>query len=162
MAITSVDELYNGTDILRVYNTCKYDIGMPTIDGRGLLVKAGGFNMASVNDILHAHTVSTKHKFFLTKKLIIKDMRGNDVPLEKVGIFEAAAPEEVHNTDNDITAMLKQNAKKIEEWIKNIEDPAELYHIYVVAKEADLSASKLSVLNKYIKDKEWFEEESAE
>jgi hypothetical protein len=49
--------------------------------------------------------------------------------------------------DTTITTMLKQSPKKIEAWLADINDPAELDAISAVAKTMDLTASKLKVIN---------------
>ena len=124
----------------RVKNMCRYDIGV------NLLIAAGSFQMMTADDIAYVESICTVNKFFSQRMLIPYDSQGNEVPLDKLGMYvEEDAVQ--HMNDEAIVAMLKQSPKKIEAWLADITDPAELGAISAVAKTMDLTASKLKVIN---------------
>lgn len=144
-------------ELYRVYNKCKYDIGVVRQNGHLANIKAGNFTMLSGDDIAYIEGMCTGKKFFSQKMLVPVDGAGDEVPLEKFLIFEDPnAP--VHLSDDEITAALKGPIKKVDEWLKKIDDPEELHAIYKVAMTMDLPASKLKILNAKIPNKDWLEE----
>lgn len=143
--------------LYRVYNRCKYDIGVVTQQNIGINIKAGGFQMLSANDIAYIEANCANIKFFSQKMLVPVDDDGNEVDLRKVHV-----PVDMdvvkHRSDDEIIAALKGSAKKMEEWLSSIEDPAELHAIYKVAGELDLPASKLKILNSKMPNKDWLDQ----
>lgn len=140
----------------RVYNRCKYDIGIITQNNQSVNVKAGNFVMLTSNDIAFVEGLCANKKFFSQKMLVPVDENGNEIELEKFLIYED--PDAVpHLNDNEIIAALKGPVKKVDEWLKKIDDPEELHAIYKVAMELDLPASKLKILNAKIPNKDWLE-----
>ena len=130
----------------RVKNMCRYDIGVKLTNGLSLLIAAGSFQMMTADDIAYVESICTVNKFFSQRMLIPYDSQGNEVPLDKLGMYvEEDAVQ--HMNDEDIVSMLKQSPKKIEAWLADITDPAELGAISAVAKTMDLTASKLKVIN---------------
>lgn len=142
--------------LYRVYNRCKHDIGVMKQNGIGVNIKAGGFQMLSANDIAFIESNCASVKYFSQKMLVPVDDDGNDVPLRQVHIPEYDEAF-VHMNDVEITAALKGSLKKIEEWLNNIDDPAELHAIYKVAQELDLPASKLKLLSTKMPNKDWLD-----
>lgn len=142
----------------RVYNKCKYDIGVVGQNGIGRNIKAGSFQMLSADDIAFIESNCATTKFFSQRMLVPVDDNNNEIQLDKLHI-----PQDpdlvVHLNDEEIIAALKGSAKKLEEWLKKIDDPAELHAIYKVATEMDLPASKLKVLNAKIPNKDWLDEQ---
>lgn len=130
----------------RVKNMCRYDIGVKLTNGLSLLIAAGSFQMMTADDIAYVESICTVNKFFSQRMLIPYDSQGNEVPLDKLGMYVEEDTAK-HMNDEDIVAMLKQSPKKIEAWLANITDPAELGAISAVAKTMDLTASKLKVIN---------------
>ena len=149
--------MLNGEKRLRVYNRCKYDIGVTLINGASIAIRAGSFQLLTVNDILYIESICASAKFFSSKMLVAVDDAGMVVEFDQLGLYpdDLAEP---HMSDEEITAMLKQSVKKIEAWIETITDPAELDAIYQVAKGMDLPASKLKVLSAKTADKDWLGE----
>lgn len=130
----------------RVKNMCRYDIGVKTVNGLSMMIAAGSFQMMTADDIAYVESICTVNKFFSKRMLVPYDNMGNEVPLDKLGMY-VAEDEVQHLDDATITMMLKQTPKKIEAWLADINDPAELDAISTVAKTMDLTASKLKVIN---------------
>lgn len=143
----------NGDTRYRVYNECIYDIGVKLMSGIDVVIKPYSFQLLTVNDILYIESICATRKFFGEKMLVAKDMSGKVVPFEELGLIESDSDNK-HYSKEEIEAALKQTAKKIEAWIENITEPSELHAIIEVAKEMDLSASKLKILTAKVPDAE--------
>lgn len=130
----------------RVYNECKYDIGVRLVNGQEIVIRHNSFQMLTADDINYIESVCTEIKFFAKKMLVPKDEHGEVLDFQKLGMFVEEDPFP-HLTDDEIAQKFKQPIKKIEEWLAGVEDPAELHGIAEVAKTLDLPASKLKVLN---------------
>lgn len=130
----------------RVKNMCRYDIGVRLTNGLSIMIAAGSFQMMTADDIAYVESICTVNKFFSKRMLIPYDSQGNEVPLDKLGMYVSEG-EVTHMDDDTISAMLKQSPKKIEAWLADIDDPAELDAISMVAKTMDLTASRLKVIN---------------
>lgn len=145
----------DGDKKYRVYNRCKYDIGVNLISGQQTNIIAGTFIMLSINDILYIESTS-KRKIFSAKMLVPVDENNNDVGLEDLGGFPDAyaAP---HLNDEEIREKLNKSAKVIASWLDEIEEPEELHAIFEVAKEMDLPASKLRVIQAKMPSKDVLE-----
>lgn len=130
----------------RVKNMCRYDIGVKLTNGLSITIAAGSFQMMTADDIAYVESICTVNKFFSKRMLVPYDAEGNEVPLDKMGMI-VSEDEVCHLEDDTICAMLKQSPKKIETWLAEINDPAELDAISTVAKTMDLTASRLKVIN---------------
>lgn len=130
----------------RVKNMCRYDIGVKLTNGLSIMIAAGSFQMMTADDIAYVESICTVNKFFSKRMLVPYDAEGNEVPLDKMGMI-VSEDEVPHLEDDTICAMLKQSPKKIETWLAEINDPAELDAISTVAKTMDLTASRLKVIN---------------
>lgn len=150
--------MMNGEEKMRVWNRCKYDIGIKLLNGSSLNIKSGSFTILSVNDIIYVETLCDSSKFFAQKMLEIVDNDGKAVSIDEVGLY-SEADSVVHLTDDEIIATLKQPVKKIEAWIANIDDPAELDSIFKAAKTVDLPTSKMKVLSAKMPSKSWIDAE---
>ena len=141
----------------RVYNRCKYDIGVNLLSGQQANIAAGNFIILSVNDILYIEGLS-KRKVFSAKMLVPVDENNKDVALEDLGGYPDtyATP---HLSDEEIVDKLGKSAKSIGAWLETIEQPEELHAVYKVAKELDLPASKLKVLQAKMPTKDMLEED---
>ena len=150
--------MITGEAKFRVYNMCPYDIGVSLVNGIGLnITHAGGFQMLTANDIVYIEA-NFKAKYFTRKCLVVKDEAGNIIPPEEFGLGDVPNEENVHKDKDEITEMLKASVKKMEAWLKPIEDPAQLHEIYLVAKDLDLPVSKVKVLSAKMKGKDWLDE----
>lgn len=148
--------MVNGETKYRVWNYAKFNIGVRLINGLEYNITPDSFILMTVDDILHIETRYPSLGLFSRKYLVPADANGNVLDIAEIGLLPTT--EEVHQTDEEITAMLGSSVRKIEAWISEIHDPAELHAIYEVAKAADLPASKIKVLKKYIQDKDWLDE----
>lgn len=140
----------------RVYNRCKYDIGVTTVDGRQYNIRPNSFTLLTMDDIEFIESICREKKFFGSGMLEVVDASGKKPSLEQINIV----PDEEHRvlTDDEITAALKKSLKAFTEWIDGIDDPVELHAIYTVATTMDLPASKLKVLNAKMPNKDWLDE----
>lgn len=148
----------NGDKRFRVYNRCKYDIGITLMSGQQPSIKAGSFLSLTVDDILYIESICQKRKFFSSKMLVPVGEDGKDLSLEDLGGYEDenALP---HMNDEEIISALKKPLKSFESWLNKIDDPEELHAVYMVAKEMDLPASKLKILKAKAPNKDWLGED---
>ena len=57
----------------RVYNECKYDIGVRLVNGQEIVIRHNSFQMLTADDINYIESVCTEIKFFAKKMLVPKD-----------------------------------------------------------------------------------------
>lgn len=146
----------NGT-LFRVYNKCKFDIGVQLANGMSRNIKAGSFQLLSGDDIAYIEATWSASAFFGRRMLVVCDGQGNEINLEELGVPEDTTLEK-NMSDEEIQNALKQSVKKVEAWIAEVQDPVQLHAIYEVAKEMDLPASKLKILSAKIPNKDWLDE----
>ena len=142
------------SELYRVYNTCKYDIGIRMQDGRSYNIRPKTFVLLSKSDIAMVENECGEDKFFAKGMLVAKTEE--DDPVDIMKEFRIVE-EEGHNDEDTIKAKLAMPVKKIEAWIDTITDEAELYAIWDTAKTMDLPSSKLKLLNSKIPDRNWLE-----
>ena len=142
----------------RVYNRCNYDIGVQLVNGLAPNIRAGGFQLLTVNDILYIESLCSRDKFFSSKRLVAVDDNGNELSLSQLGGYQDDTVEQ-HLSNEEISAMLKKPVKAIEAWLEKVEDSQELHSIFLVAKDMDLPSSKLKLLKAKIPNKDWLGEE---
>lgn len=145
----------------RVYNKCKYDIGVVLSNGQQLNIRPDSFQLMTADDIAFVDSICANRKFFTQKMLVPCDSAGNAIPLDKLNMVEDLEAKQ-HLSDEVIEMNLKQNIKKLEAWLKQIEDPSELHAIYEVATKLDLPSSKLKLLASMMPDKDWLDQMNAE
>ena len=147
----------DGDKKLRVYNRCKYDIGVNLLSGQQANIAAGNFIRLSVDDILYIEGLS-KRKIFSAKMLVPVDENNNELNLEQLGgyIDTFTTP---HLSDDEIIDKLGKSAKTISTWLDTVEEPEELHAIYKVAKGLDLPASKLKILQAKMPTKDMLEDD---
>lgn len=134
----------NGDAKFRVYNRCKFDIGVNFMNGLQFNIAAGSFIRMSVDDILFIE-VNSKRKVFSSKMLVAVNEDGEDLTLEEIGGYTDTYAD-AHLNDEEIMEQLDKPTKAVAEWIERIEDPEELFHIYEVSKTMDLPKSKLKLI----------------
>lgn len=149
--------MISGETRVRAYNNTAHDIGVNTVNGMSLNITPGSFKILTVNDILYIDSICNYKKFFTSGMLVAVDDTGKRIDAVELGLY----PEDTgkHLTNEDIAAALKQNPKKLEAWLKDIEDEAELHSIYMVAKDMeDLPIGKIKVLKAKMPNKDWLDE----
>ena len=150
--------MINGDERYRVWNKAKFDIGLKVLNGVEMNIKPGSFQILTANDIIYIEATFTASRFFSKKLLVITDDMGHEIGLDQLGL--PGVSDDAHQSDDEIIAHLKTSAKKVEEWISQIEDKEELHAIYEVAKsiETELPLSKIKILKKYMPDKDWLDD----
>lgn len=151
----------DGDKKLRVYNRCKYDIGVALTSGQKPNIKAGSFQLLSINDIFFIESNCQRRKFFSSRMLVPVSDDGCDLTLEDLGGY-SDADATAHMDDEEILAGLKKNLKAFETWLDEIKDPEELHAVYLVARNMDLPASKLKILKAKAPNKDWLGEQEEE
>ena len=147
----------NGDIRYRVFNRCNHDIGIYVSNGQqSLNIKAGGFVMLSVNDILYVESICNDKKFFSSKMLVAVDNDGKDLTLEEIGGFTDGSSQ-VHHSLDEIQENLNKSLAAFKEWIAGIDDPVEIHEIWTVGEQMDLPASKLKVLKAKMPNKDLLE-----
>ena len=141
----------------RVFNRCKYDIGVTLTSGMQVNIRPGMFQLMTDDDIMMIETSCRNKKFFSQKMLVPMDKTGKEIPLEMIGIVEDQSGN-THKSDEEIIAALKQPIKKFETWLDSITDDEELHGIYEVAQTLDLPKSKLISLKAKMPNKDWLDE----
>ena len=96
----------------RVYNKCKYDIGVKLVNGQRVVIRPNSFQMLTADDISFIESICTENKFFAKKMLVPHDETGKPVDFQQLGMFVEEDPFP-HLNDEEIAAMLKQSGKKI-------------------------------------------------
>ena len=150
--------MINGDERYRVWNRAKFAIGLKLMNGVEMNIKPGSFQILTANDIIYIEATYTVSRFFSKKLLVITDDQNNEIEITSLGL--PGTTDDAHQSDDEIIAHLKTSAKKLEEWISQIEDREELHAIYAVAKslDTDLPLSKIKILKKYIPDKDWLDD----
>lgn len=100
----------------------------------------------SARDIARTENQCTNEKFFAKRMLIPYDEKGNEVALSMIGKGNIKEDEHPHLSREEVEAILKGSAKKLESYLNGVDDPSEIYQVIEIAKEMDLSASKLKLL----------------
>ena len=130
----------------RVYNKCKFHIGVKDANNQPISIAPGDFAIMSARDIAHTENLCTHDKFFAKKMLVPYDEKGNEVAISLIGSGTMKEDNQPHLSREEVEAVLKGSAKKLEAYLNSLDDPAEIYQIIEIAKEMDLNASKLKLL----------------
>lgn len=146
----------DGLKLLRVYNKCRYDIGITLSSGQKPIIRSNSFLPMTVNDILYLESIARGRKPFSSNELTIVNDDGKVLTLEDLGGYTDPYTSK-HFDEKEISANLKKPVKQIEKWLETIEDPVELHAIIEVAKQQDLPTSKMSVLHKKLPNSDVFD-----
>ena len=147
----------NSNELYRVYNKTKYAIGVQFPDGRAYNIRPNNFLLLDANDIAMIENQCRRKKFISQKMLV--PMNEQDEPVDVMGLFRIQEADEgdKHLDEDDLKVKLNQSIKKMEAWLNTVTDESELYAIWDAAKQMDLPASKLKILNAKIPNREWLE-----
>lgn len=155
----------NGNQMFRIANKCKYDIGVPLMNGQGVNIPAGSnYIKLSIDDILRIEGMCHKRKVFSAGMLVPMSDEGKELTLEDIGGYSDAytVENQRHLSDEEIKENLKKNFKAFEAWVNKIEDPTEIDAVIAVAKANDVSMSKLKVLQARVPDKDILDSDDEE
>ena len=137
-------------DKIKVYNNTKHSVGVYLLDtpnvGRNIL--PGTFCYMTADDIDYLMASTT---LFSSGELRPEE-KGNEILLNG-GIDVNTNPN--YADDDDIRKKLAQSAKKIEEWLGEINEGHVLEKVYDIAMEMNLPAAKLKVLQAKMPDREF-------
>lgn len=151
--------------MLRVYNKCKYDIGVNLISGLSVNIAAGKFIMMSVNDILYVEGLCNRRKFFSAGMLVPTTDDGKELTLEGIGGYTDSytVENQKHLSDEEIYEYLNKPYKTFEKWFNAIEDQTEIHAVAEIAKTIDdLAAGKLRLIQSKVPTRDLLSEEVEE
>lgn len=133
---------------IKLRNPQKFNVGIVTIDKPyGINIAPGAFMIVSKDDIDYLSATST----LLQRGVLRIEGEGKDELNEQMGI-------ETENnanfmSDEDIKKKLSGNAAQLKKWLNTGEiEPYVLAKIAELAKEMNLSANKLQVLQEKLPD----------
>ena len=129
------DKLY------KVWNHNNYDIGVKFTNGTERNIRAHSFYPMPRVEIDYLSAVST---VFERNRLTIEDPDEAKQILEENGIVTENNP--YFDADEDIKKRLRGSAQNIEKWLKGIDDFVLIDRIAEIAKEVDLPASKMKLI----------------
>lgn len=124
---------------LKVFNDRKYDIGVSTLNGQHINIKAGSFVLLSEDDISYIESQCRFDKKLFGGGKLRVGVEQEEL-LEEIGITKSE--ENYLPQKHEIKAKLSGSAASIKKWLADITDVTVLYEIYEATKEMDLPASK--------------------
>ena len=137
-------------DRVRVRNTTKYDIGLVTMNGFGYNIKAGLFMMMNRDDVEYNMALAPK-LFEAPARLVVEDVELSQI----VGIED---PKTATPTDAELNKILKGSAAKLKDYLEeNKRNEHILERIAALAKQADLPASKIRVMQEALPQRDFVE-----
>lgn len=160
-----LEGIMNGSQTFRVANKCKYDIGVPLMNGQDVNIPAGSnYIRLSVDDILRIEGMCHKRKVFSAGMLVPITDDGVPLKLEELGGYTDAYTDEnqKHLTDEEIEKNLKKPFKAFEAWLKKIDDPTEIESVIAVAKKIDAGGSKLRLIQAKVPNRDLLDEDDEE
>lgn len=145
----------------RVYNKCKFDIGVELSNHQQIVIKAGNFQLMTADDIVYIEGMCTRVKYFAKRWLIAVDKDGKEVSSEELGTY-IVPDDHPHLSEDEVKDLLKKPAAEIKEYLSEETDPAELHSIASVAAELNLTADKLKIIKKKVPNMDLFIENDDE
>lgn len=138
---------------IKVINKTNFDVGLELIaNPAGVVVRAKSFTYMTEDDI--GYNISRNTAF--QKCYVGVEKEKEKEIMEDNGIYPEENP--AFLTDDEIKKVFAGSAKKIEDWIKDIDDPLLLDRVFNLAKECNLPMNKLKVLQKYLPDKSFIDD----
>lgn len=137
-------------DRVRVRNTTKYDIGLVTMNGFGYNIKPGLFMMMNRDDVEYNMALAPT-LFEAPARLVVEDVELSQI----VGIED---PKTATPTDAELNKILKGSAAKLKDYLEeNKRNEHILERIAALAKQADLPASKIRVMQEALPQRDFVE-----
>lgn len=137
-------------DRVRVRNTTKYDIGLVTMNGFGYNIKPGLFMMMNRDDVEYNMALAPM-LFEAPARLVVEDVELSQI----VGIED---PKTATPTDAELNKILKGSAAKLKDYLEeNKRNEHILERIAALAKQADLPASKIRVMQEALPQRDFVE-----
>lgn len=138
------------SDRVRVNNVTPYAIGLKSQSGIEYNIRPHAFVVMHRDDIEYNMAIAPS-LFQSPARLIVEDQDLNDI----MGIVPA---EETACDKEEIDKILKGSAAKIEAWLNEHNQPHVIESVYTAAKEMDLPASKIKVLQKFMPNRDIVED----
>lgn len=137
------------TDKVRVRNVSTYDIGIRAINGIEHNIKAGLFIPMNRDDVEYNMALAPK-LFEAPPQLIVEDEELNNIMGVDVAseICDKAVAEK----------YLKGAANKLKAWLTENNKPNVLEVVFKTAKEMDLPASKIKILQEFMPNRDFMGE----
>ena len=152
----------NGSQTFRVKNKCKYDIGVPLLNGQDVNIPAGSaYIRLSVDDILRIEGMCRKRRVFSAGMLVPMTDDGKELTLEDIGGYTDSYTQEnqKHLSDEEILQYIKKPNNAFKAWVSKIDDLSELESVIAVAKANDVSASKLKILQSRVPERDLLDDD---
>lgn len=125
---------------VKVINPQKFDVGVNLLSmPLGINIKAKSFAMVTEEDVNYIASISN----VFTRGLLLVEKEKTEI-LEAVGVNPET--DIGYMTDEEIKKKLSGTAKKLEEWLEEIEEEFILDRVYDVAMSMDLNLNKVKIL----------------
>lgn len=135
---------------VRVMNVTPYNVGLKAMNGMEYNIRPHLFVLMNREDVEYNMAIAPK-LFNAPAQLIVSDEELNSmmgIDAETANVCDRA----------DIEKVLKGTAAKLRAWLNENKQPHVLESVYQIAKEMDLAASKIRVLQEFMPLKEFIEE----
>lgn len=125
---------------VKVINPQKFDVGVNLLSmPLGINIKAKSFAMVTEEDVNYIASISN----VFTRGLLLVEKEKTEI-LEAVGVNPET--DIGYMTDEEIKKKLSGTAKRLEEWLEEIEEEFILDRVYDVAMSMDLNLNKVKIL----------------
>lgn len=126
---------------IRLVNQTRYDIGVRLMNGVERAIRAGSFTLVSKDDVEYLYSIAPS-LFNMPSQLLVQE----EETISELGIADSVAEATV--TKEQMRKILTGKVALLKEWLDEERAPFELEIMAEVAKEIDLPASKMALLNK--------------
>lgn len=126
---------------IRLVNQTRYDIGVKLMNGIERAIRAGSFTLVSKEEVEYLYSIAPS-LFDKPSQLLVQE----DETISELGIAETVAEATVNK--EQMRKILTGKVALLKEWLDEEHAPFELEIMAEVAKEIDLPASKMALLNR--------------
>lgn len=138
---------------VKVINDCKFDVGLDLLNNpAGIAVRAGSFIYMTEDDV--AYNIS-RNSAFRDRLVHLEEVKEKEL-LENNGVYPEDEPNFI--SDDELKKILAGSVKKLEEFMKTVNNDFLLNRIYELAIDGNLTMSKVKVLQKYMPNKSFIDE----